>query len=141
MSQKAGMSEFPDRIYLQYVSLSPVLQYAVNVGVRETLGCIMSQLLKPPINVTSPQRIMGLLLLTALLIPQRGWTQTPEAKPEMPELIELRTLIEKTDNYPIDLQTVLKLIEAQNLPLAENKVDVKISQSQLHQKQAALLPS
>ncbi len=60
---------------------------------------------------------------------------------EAPEVIELRSYVERTNLYPIDLGTVLKLVETQNLPVAQNKVDIQINRSQMHQAEAALLPS
>lgn len=84
---------------------------------------------------------LSLLLVIGLLFFQQGRAQEEPTSGDRPEAIELRSLVEKTNNYPIDLQTVLTLIADQNLPLAQSKVDVDISQSLLRQRQAALLPS
>ncbi len=60
---------------------------------------------------------------------------------DTPEIIELRGLVNKTNQYPIDLESVLKLVEEQNLPLQQSKVDTDISQARVRQRQAAFLPS
>lgn len=55
--------------------------------------------------------------------------------------IELRASVFKTDNYPVDLAAVLKLVEDQNLMIAQNKLNTDIQQSRLRQQQVALLPN
>lgn len=55
--------------------------------------------------------------------------------------IELRASIFKTDNYPVDLAAVLKLVEDQNLMIAQSEKNTEIMQSRLRQQQAALLPN
>jgi len=51
------------------------------------------------------------------------------------------TLLDKTQNYPVDLPTVLKLVEDQSLPVASDKASDQISRSLLHQSVANILPS
>lgn len=55
--------------------------------------------------------------------------------------IELRASAIKTDNYPVDLAAVLQLVEDQNLAIAQTRKGAEISQSQLRQKQVAILPN
>lgn len=55
--------------------------------------------------------------------------------------IELRASLIKTTNYPVDLATVLKLVEDQNLVIAQSKKNTEILQSRYRQAQASLLPS
>lgn len=71
---------------------------------------------------------------------------TPAAMQEMSggveiRPIELRASVFKTDNYPVDLAAVLKLVEDQNLMIAQNKLTTQIQQSRLRQQQVALLPN
>jgi len=46
----------------------------------------------------------------------------------------------KVQEYPVDLQTVLKLVEAQNLPLLENRLTAKIQSNQYYRSVAEILP-
>lgn len=55
--------------------------------------------------------------------------------------IELRASVFKTDHYPVDLAAVLKLVEDQNLMIAQNRLNSDIQQSRLRQQQVALLPN
>ncbi len=55
--------------------------------------------------------------------------------------IELRASAFKTDNYPVDLSAVLKLVEDQNLLIAQSAKNTEILQSRLRQQQVALLPN
>src|SRR5690606_33260156 len=55
--------------------------------------------------------------------------------------IELRASAIKVDNYPVDLATVLKLVEDQNLFIAQSDKNTEILQSRLRQRQVSLLPS
>jgi outer membrane protein TolC len=55
--------------------------------------------------------------------------------------IELRAALIKTDNYPIDLATVLKLAADQNLAIAQSQKNTEVLQSRLRQSQVSVLPS
>jgi len=55
--------------------------------------------------------------------------------------IELKASLIKTDNYPVDLVTVLKLVANQNLLIGQDQKNTEILQSRLRQAQAAFLPS
>jgi outer membrane protein len=55
--------------------------------------------------------------------------------------IELRASLIKTDNYPVDLATVLKLVEDQNLILAQSRKSTEVLQSRLRQSQVSILPN
>jgi outer membrane protein TolC len=55
--------------------------------------------------------------------------------------IELRASLIKTDNYPVDLAAVLKLVETQNLIIAQSQKNTEVLQSRLRQSQVSLLPS
>lgn len=46
----------------------------------------------------------------------------------------------KVQEYPVDLQTVLKLVEAQNLPLLENRLTSKIQSNQYYRSVVEMLP-
>jgi outer membrane protein TolC len=66
--------------------------------------------------------------------------QRQAVKEALIEPIELKTSLIKTQEYPVDLATVLKLIADQNLLIAESKKNTEIFQSRLRQNQVALLP-
>ena len=55
--------------------------------------------------------------------------------------IELRASAVKTDNYPVDLSTVLRLIEEQNLEVAQDRKNTEIQQSRMRQSQVSILPN
>jgi outer membrane protein len=55
--------------------------------------------------------------------------------------IELKASLIKTSNYPIDLAMVLKLVDEQNLIVAQSQKNTEILQSRVRESQAALLPS
>ncbi len=57
------------------------------------------------------------------------------------EPVELKASAIKTENQPIDLVTVLKLVEDQNLFIAQNRKNTEILKTRLWQREAALLPS
>jgi len=55
--------------------------------------------------------------------------------------IELKASLLKTENFPVDLTMVLKLVEEQNLVIAQSQKNTEVLQSRLRQAQAGLLPS
>jgi outer membrane protein TolC len=55
--------------------------------------------------------------------------------------VELRASLIKTDNHPVDLETVLKLVEDQNLILAQSRKNTEVFQSRFRQSQVSILPS
>ncbi|WP_373531633.1 TolC family protein [Vampirovibrio sp.] len=66
-----------------------------------------------------------------------------EASPKGVEIrpIELRASVFKTNHYPVDLAAVLKLVQEQNLMIAQSQKGAEIFQSRYRQQQAALLPN
>lgn len=62
-------------------------------------------------------------------------------KESIVEPIELKSHLLKVENYPIDLPLVLKLIETQNLSIAESQKNTEILQSRLRQAQVSILPN
>ena len=67
--------------------------------------------------------------------------QVYKAPVSTPEVIKLEGSIQKTENYPIDLATVLKLAQDQNLLIASSEKNTEVLKSRYRQKQAALLPN
>lgn len=57
------------------------------------------------------------------------------------EPVELKASAIKTDNYPVDLTAVLKLVADQNLFIAQSQKQTEILQSRFRQRQVALLPN
>lgn len=55
--------------------------------------------------------------------------------------IELRASTIKTNNYPVNLSAVLKLVEDQNLLIAQSRKTTEIQQNRLRQQQVSLLPN
>lgn len=55
--------------------------------------------------------------------------------------VTLQGMLSKTEEMPIDLQTVLKLVADQNLYIQENETDTRILQSRVRLAQVALLPN
>lgn len=58
-----------------------------------------------------------------------------------PAVVKLQATVQKTENYPINLETVIKLVEDQNLLIAKDRKNTEIFKSRYRQRQAALLPS
>jgi outer membrane protein TolC len=91
--------------------------------------------------------LFGLLLLLVNPLPgfaqERIYAASHSQGPQETNVqpIELRASLIKTDNYPVDLATVLKLVESQNLILAQSQKNTEILQNRLRQSQAQLLPS
>ncbi len=59
--------------------------------------------------------------------------------PEKEEVILLGRLI-KTESFPINLKTVLKLVNEQNLRIAQNRMGAKVEKSRFYQNLAGFLP-
>jgi outer membrane protein TolC len=57
------------------------------------------------------------------------------------DTFHIKAVLTKTEEYPIDLATVLRLIYDQNLLVAQNKVDIDIRKNLLYQKAAEFLPN
>jgi outer membrane protein TolC len=74
-----------------------------------------------------------LLLLSLQLSPSFAETQTTLLEGSV-------EYSDKTENYPIDLEVVLRLVEKQNLSFAQDKMQAKINKSLLRESQVALLP-
>lgn len=58
-----------------------------------------------------------------------------------PAIMKLEASVQKVDNYPIDLATVLKLAQEQNLLIAQNAKNTEVLKSRYRQSQVAFLPS
>lgn len=55
--------------------------------------------------------------------------------------VSLHTAIVKTEQYPIDLPTLLRLVADQNLSIAESRKNTEVLLSRYRQRQVALLPN
>jgi len=64
-----------------------------------------------------------------------------EAPKSNPEVVKLQATVQKTENYPIDLAAVLKLVQEQNLLIAKDKKNTEVLKSRYRQKQVAFLPN
>lgn len=62
------------------------------------------------------------------------------ADTQLPQLEGSAVYEEKTESFALDLETVVKLVERQNLSLAQDQMQAKINKSLLRRSQVALLP-
>lgn len=79
---------------------------------------------------------MPLLFALLLLCLSSAYAEDTDVKP-----IQVRVSTLKTEQYPIDLSTALKLIEDQNLMIAQDQKNSEVVKSRYRQSQAALLPN
>lgn len=89
---------------------------------------------------------ISLLLVLGNLISGASAEETPTITAKAStdatlDTVELTASVLKTDNYPVDLGTVLKLVEDQNLLIGQGEKNTDIFKSRYRQRQAALLPS
>lgn len=83
------------------------------------------------------QPAIAQIAVPSLSVSDTGLTQADlDVKP-----IELKASLIKTTNYPVDLTVVLKLVEEQNLVIAQSQKNTEVLQSRLRQAQSSLLPS
>lgn len=91
------------------------------------------------------QRFLPMLVLTTLLQAGFAMAEPQTEQPASPvadiKPIELRASTIKTNNYPVDLTAVLKLVEDQNLLIAQGRKTTELQLNRLRQQQVALLPN
>ncbi len=84
-----------------------------------------------------------------LVVDSQPETSLPEVKLDLNEEIRivpssptlLRGSLLKTDEYPIDLETVLKLAADQNLQIAQDQLETRVVKNTFYQNLSNLLPS
>lgn len=84
------------------------------------------------------------VLLCVCILAGRASAWSEKAVPEKAkpmETLQLKAVLTRTEDYPVDLTTILKLVDQQNLLIAQTRIDVKITRNIMFQRAATLLPS
>lgn len=118
---------------------------------------LMFKTVSHPTNRLSAQALLSsalslLLIMPALALetspfsdehplPTPGNAGTTTDKHEVVTPVTLQVFLNKGETFPIDLDSVLRLIVDQNLTVKSNEANSRISTSQLRQSQTAWLPS